>query len=169
LTGFFSYNRKPLGLLIFAILLFSMFWLLFSKIGGNFIYLEFPWGTFVTENTFTTMLIASSRWATVMLAGLYFMIITSENDIINSLTFMRIPRTAVLSVTIAFNTVGFAIRDLGLSESALKSRDYNSSKFINKLKKPYYIGNALLLANLKRIETLHQSYLLRETEEIKNA
>lgn len=160
-SGFYKHNKKPVLFVFLAIFLFSLFWLLFSKIGGQVVYLTFPWKTFITENTLIFMLRAISRWSLIAFAGIFFMISTSETELIEALYKIRLNVDAILTVSIAFNTIGFAIKDIDYINYALKSRNYKEKNLIQKIKKMYYIGNVLLLSNIKRVESLTESYYLR--------
>jgi energy-coupling factor transporter transmembrane protein EcfT len=160
-TGFPKHNKKPIFFIFFAVFIFFLFWILFSKIGGSTIYFTFPWKTFVSEKTFSFMFMATMKWVLIAFAGLFFMITTSESELIDFLYKFKFNDSFVLSIAIAFNTIGFAIKDLDSINYALKSRNYKENNLLKKIKKPYLIGNVLLLSNIKRIESLTESYHLR--------
>jgi hypothetical protein len=164
ISGFFNYTKKPL-FIFSGIFIFSLLWLLFSKVSGDIIYLTLPWGTFISNNTINMILIASARWLLVACAGMFFLVISSENELISFLYASKLNKKYVCAVAIAFNTVGFALKDVDITNKALQSRNYNSSKLLNRVKRPFFIGLALLITNLKRVETLHQSFVLRFKED----
>lgn len=164
-TRFPKNNNKPFKALIFAIMIFSVFWIFTSRIPGDII-VRFPWGTYISYNTVNMMLLAITRWSMVVLSGIHFMIMTSEEDVINFLIRIHMPQKLILMLTIAFNTIGFTIRDLETVDYALSSRNFNDKGLINKIRKAYHIGVVIFLSNLKKIDTLNQSYVLRENDKI---
>ncbi len=157
------YNPTAYRSLAIAIVIFSLFWVFLSRIQGEIIF-SFPWGTFFTNNTLALMLLAASRWVVVVLSGIFFMAITSENDLINSLLKIKAPRKLIFMFTIAFNTIGFSLMDIAKISSALKSRGFVAKSLKKKLKRILYLGIVLLLSNFKKIELLNQSYALREDD-----
>lgn len=161
-TGFFSFNPKPLRLLFFALLMFGFFWSFLSRIQGEIIYIAFPWGTFISENTFRLMATAICRWSLIVLSGLIFMLSASEEQMIDALISIKTPKKIIFTMTIAFNTVGFTMKDIELIDYALISRNYNDRALIGKMKRVFYVGSNVLLSSLKKIETLNHAYLFRD-------
>ena len=159
-TGFISYNKKPILFIIYAIILFSAFWMLFSRVSGSVTYFELPWNTFVTDQTIALMTTAISKWILIAFSGLLFMITTSETELVDFLFSLNISKQNILPITIAFNTVGLTIKDIETFNYALTSRNFKQSG-MNLIKRFYLIGNAMLLNSIKKIETLYQSYSLR--------
>ena len=151
---------KSLG---FAIAIFCLFWLTLSSIDGEMLF-SLPWGTFVSDNTLRLMLLAASRWTLVVLSGILFVAITSESELINSLLSVRAPYKLIFTLTIAFNTIGFSLMDIQKSKRALESRGFMATGIKKKLQRILYIGIVILLSNFKKIETLSQSYMLREDD-----
>jgi len=162
ITGFIKFNKKPFILLLVAITIFTLFWILLSKVDGKIIYYIFPWGTYLTNQTFNILFYSISKWGSIVLAGLLFMIISSEQELIESLNSIKIPKKIIMMISIAFNTVGFTIKDISIVENALEARNYKSNSILKKLKKVLYVGSTLFLSNLKKIDSMNQSYVLRE-------
>lgn len=162
-TGFHKNNKKPFLLLTSAIVVFSIFWIFFSHVEGNATYITFLWGSYITNETIHLLLLSIGKWMVIVLFGLFFMIITSEEELINSFISAGAPNRLIFTVTIAFNTVGFCIRDIEKIEYALESRGFGvGNGIIKKIKKIFYIGIVLFLSNFKKIENLNSSYVLRE-------
>lgn len=157
------YNMKTYQSLLIAIIIFSLFWLLLSSIDGKILF-TLPWGTFVSDNTINIMILAASRWVLVVLAGISFMATCSEKNLIDSLLKIKAPMKLIFIFTIAFNTIGFSLMDISKIDYALKSRGFKTNSIRRKLKRIFYIGVVVLLSNLKKIEILNQSYLLREND-----
>ena len=155
------YNLTVYKSLSIAIIIFSLFWIFLSKIQGEIIF-TLPWGTFFSNNTLSLMLLAASRWIVVVLAGTFFMAISSEKDIINSMLKIKAPINLIFMFTIAFNTIGFTLGDITKINSALKSRGFVANSIKKKLKRIFYIGVVILLSNFKKIELLNQAYILKE-------
>lgn len=164
LTGFFKYNRRPLIFLVIALFFYSILWILLSNVEGDIIYYSFPWGTILTDQTLISMYYSIAKWTLIMLSGLFFMITSSETELIRTLIRLGLPKKAIYSIAIAFTTIGFALSDVGNVEEALNSRGYKSKGVIGKIKKIYYLGTTMLLSQIKRIEVLSFSYALREGE-----
>jgi len=160
--GFVKHRKKQVYLIFSAIILFSVLWISFSRVGGNLIYFSLPWGTYVSDKTFLFMIIAISKWFLIAISGLLFIATSSEDELIKTLYLLRIPEKAILTVSIAFNTLIFSIKDIETVEFALKSRNLRFLRIISKIKKIYIVGNVLLLNNIRRIETLTESYMLRK-------
>ncbi len=163
-TGFTKDNPKPFKMLFFTLIIFSLFWLFFSRIEGQIVYFTTPWNTFFSDKTLNLMLIAISKWLLIVQSGLFFMVISSEEQLTQSLIDLHFPKSLIFSITIAFNTVGFTLNDLDMITYALISREYNDKGILNKMKKIYYIGGSILLSNIKKIDTLNQAYLFRHYE-----
>lgn len=161
-TGYFNYNKKAIYFPIYTSLIFSAFWIFLSRIDGGVTYLRFPWSTFVTENTIRMLFLAVSRWVLIYLAGIFLLIVTTEEDLVKALVKLKCHKEAILTITIAFNTVGFAIKDYEIVKTALDSRGYPRKGLMNKIRKIYYLGGTMVLINLKKIELLNQAYFLRK-------
>ncbi len=155
------YNPKPLKLIMLSIILFSLFWLLFSNVSGGDTYVNFFWGTSISDATLEKMFLSITRWSSLALVGLLFISITSEKQLSDFLIRIRAPQKAILVLTISFNTVTFLIEDVKNIESSLSSRNIINKGILWKIKRIYLIGNTLLLSNIKRIDSLYQTYLFR--------
>jgi len=162
---YFVNNKKTLLFPLYTSIIFVIFWLTLSKIDGNNLLLIFPWGTYITENTLKMLLLGVSKWVLLYFLGLIFMIISNEDEIIKDLNRLKIPKEIIISLTIAFNTIGFALKDYEIIKIAINSRKYPNKGIINKMKKIYYIGSLLILINLKKIEILNQAYYLRNKDD----
>jgi len=160
LTGFTRARKSQLKGLLFPIILFSSFWLLLSRVEGGILIVAYPWGSFVTQRTLEMMFLAISKWFLILFSGLFFLIITSEEELIDFFNSLRFPRNFIYMVSIAFNTVGFAIRDLETIEHALLSRGFKLSGVVSRLKKMYHISSVSLLSNLNKIDTMNQSFVI---------
>jgi energy-coupling factor transporter transmembrane protein EcfT len=160
-TNYFKYNKKPILFLVYAIFIFSLFWIFFSKIGGETIYFIWPWGTYFSNLTIEFMFVAIGKWSLIYSTGLFFMIVTTENELINFLEWIKFPEKWIISITIAFNTISFSLKDIEILDISFRSRDFNKNKLKNKVLKIYYAATSLLVQNLFRIELLNQSYTLR--------
>ncbi|PIN89044.1 hypothetical protein COU60_05205 [Candidatus Pacearchaeota archaeon CG10_big_fil_rev_8_21_14_0_10_34_76] len=161
ITGFPLYNFKPLKFILVSIIIFSLFWLLFSNIPGDEVYLRFIWGTSISNLTLEKMFFAVGKWVTIVFGGLLFIITTSEKQLINFLENMGLPKRFILTVTIAFNTLAFFMEDIKNIEHSINSRNVRKKGFIWMIKRKYLLGNTLFLSNIKRIDSLYQSYLFR--------
>ncbi len=159
-TGFVREKKGQFKSFIVPIILFSSFWLLLSRVEGSLVYVTYPWGAYVTERTFELMLLAISKWILILLSGMMFLVTTSENELIETLGSIGLPESFIYMSSIAFNTVGFAIRDLENIENALFSRGYKSNTIFKKLKKMFYLSSVSLLSNLKKIDTMNQSFIM---------
>ena len=160
-TGLHRHNRAPFLLLGFAVTVLSLSWLLFSRVSGDIVYVTYPWGTYVTNETFHAMASASSRWGLVICSGILFLTITSESELLAVLNDDRIPDGVALPITIAFNTLTFAIEDLPLVNYSLTARGHPTSGMRNHVLRIFYLGFVFLLTNFQRVETLNQSHLIR--------
>jgi energy-coupling factor transporter transmembrane protein EcfT len=167
LTNFHKHNINIFKFLGFAVFIFSLFWLLLSKIPGEIIYFSTPWNTFVSETTINFMLLAISKWISIVLLGILFMVTTNENQLINNLISKKTNINVILFFTTLFNTLGFSIKEIKDIEFSLYSRGFKKRGFLGKIKKIKYIGAVQIVSNLKRIETLNQSYILRKKEIIR--
>lgn len=161
LTRFPKHNKKIFIAIIWVSTIICLFWLLLSRVEDSFHYVNFWWGTYITENTLQYMMLALSRWLLVAFAGILFMIITSESDLIKFLLRLNLPKEIVLSFTIAFNTVDSTLREIPKIDYALKTRGFNSAGLYKKIKRIYHIGTTSFLSSIKKIDTLNQSYSLR--------
>lgn len=164
-TGFGRENRKIIYLIGYSIIFFSFFWVVLSRVPGDVTYLVWPWKTFVSDRTFDLLAIAICKWLSIASAGILFLVVSSENELINSLEYFNLPEKAIYTATIAFNTVGFTLKDISVVENALTARSYSNRGISGKIKKIYFIGGVVLLNNLKKIGTLYQSYVLRSGDD----
>ncbi len=160
--GFYKDNKKPFIFLLIAISIFSILWIFLSKIPGDTVYVSFFWGTFLSNKTIEFMLLGITKWSVVVLSGILFMIISSEQELIKALLKSKISKEITFSIALAFNTVGLAIRDLDVMNYALLSRNYVPRGLYPRLKQILYVGGAMILSNIKKIDTINQSYILRE-------
>jgi energy-coupling factor transporter ATP-binding protein EcfA2/energy-coupling factor transporter transmembrane protein EcfT len=159
--GFPAYNKKPFIAIAISSLAITLFWLLFSKVDGNVLYYTLPWSTFITEKTLLALSIALSKWILIVLTGMIFMISTNESDIIAFLDGLKMNKNIIIGTTVAFNTIGFTLRDLNKINMALRLRGFTSKNLFDKLRQLLYLGTSLVIMNLKKIEGLNQSYLMR--------
>jgi hypothetical protein len=160
-TGFPRHNAAPFVLLLISLTVFTIFWLLLSSVSGDVTYIQWPWGTIISDATITAVLHAVTRWSLVFVSGLLFVIITREQEILRFFISIGVPSDVVMIFTIALNTFGFAVKDLPGVSYSLAARCHETRGIIRSLNKFRYIGSALVLINLKRIDTLSQSYRLR--------
>lgn len=167
LTKFHKHNKKIFKFLLFAIFIFSMFWLLLSKIPGEIIYFSTPWNTFVSNATINFMFLAISKWTSIVLLGILFMITSNENQLIDDLISKKFNINIIIFFTTLFNTLGFSIKEIKDIEISLFSRGFRKKGLFGKIKKIKYIGAVQIVSNLKRIETLNHSYVLRKKEIIR--
>lgn len=157
----------PFAALILTAVMYSVFWGLFSTVPGETVYVRFPWGTFISNETVSSTLSAVSRWLLILSSGFFFLTITSESEIVDVLYRDSVPDEFTVVVTTALNTVQFTLEDIEDIRRSLDSRGYPGRGIRNRAKRVSYIGLLTLLSNLKRIENLSASYALtRQNESI---
>lgn len=158
---FIRKNLSVIKFLLFSSLIFSCFWLLFSKINGDILLIR-PRGSYITNWTIYYMLLAILTWCWIVLLGIVFMATTSEDELINFFLKYHFPKKFIFIISIALNTFNFAIKDIETINYALLSRRYNNSWLIKKIKKIFYIWVAILLSNFKKVDILTQIFSLKE-------
>ncbi len=161
ITRFPLYNFRPLKLILISIFIFSIFWILFSNVPGDKIYFKFKWGTSISNVTLEKMFLAIGKWSCIVLIGLLFIITTSEKQLLNLLIKIKLPKKLILTLTISFNTLAFLMEDFKNIEHSILSRNIKSKGLFWKIKRKYLLGSTLFLSNIKRIDSLYQSYLYR--------
>jgi energy-coupling factor transporter transmembrane protein EcfT len=162
MTGFFKYNKIVFKSLFIAIVIFSLFWILLSRIPGNNIYFYLPWGTYFSDSTFQFMLLGISKWLAIVISGMLFMITTNERQMINFMLSSRTSPKIIIFFSILFNTVGFSIREISTINDSLDSRGFKGKGLIGTMRRVLFVGIVEIISNLKKVETLNQSYVLRQ-------
>ncbi len=167
--GFFNRKRKLLLFLLFSFLILAVVRLLFTKVPGNHIFFTFPWHTYISDWTIYLMLLSVTKRLLVMTVWIFFMIISSEDELISFLLKNRFSRKFVFMISITFNTFGFLLRDSEIVSYAFASRTPHKKSLFWRMKKLFLILKTLFLSNIKRIETLNNAFYLKSNDYKKNA
>lgn len=157
-TGYYYHNPGSAKFLILSFCSFIVIWVLFSNVAGETLYIVFPWGTQATEQTLLVALTAAIRWTLICQAGIFFLVTTAQNEIIDALISARVPHQFVLSLTIALNTMVFILETLPQINTALDSRNVPKTSVFEKIGRLRLIGVALLSESIVRIAFLKIAY-----------
>lgn len=166
-TGYYSSRPGVAKFLILSLCSFLLVWLLFSKVEGQTIYFQFYWNTYVSDQTFIRALTAATRWFLICQAGMLFLIVTSQNEIINRLFQLRLGHRPILTLTIALNTIAFILEVLPQIDIALASRNIPNTSITDKLRRFRLIGTSLLSENIVRLSFLQIAYHLESSDLIR--
>lgn len=159
-TGYYQHRPSSATFLLASFGLFMVVWFLFSTIEGTTVYIVFPWHTYISDQTVIVALTAATRWLLVCQAGLLFLVVTTQNEVIDTLIAMHTPYRFVLTLTIALNTIAFILEVIPQIEAALDSRNVPNNSIIEKMDRVRLIGSALLAESIIRIAFLRAAYHL---------
>ncbi len=160
ITGFLRFGFGYIKMIFFSLAMVCIIWLLFSKIPGRGIYIQYPWGTFVSENTLIYIFSVASKWFLLCVSGLFFLVISSQEELIETLIFLKSPSDVILVATIGFNTIAFILESLSEIGYALESRNVLKNSLFHSLNRIVYISCAVIMTNIKRISMLRIAYFL---------
>ncbi len=137
----------------------SLFRILFSQVEGR-ILLERPRWSFISSNTIHKVIIVILKTLSILFSWILYISIISEDELMNFLIYIKLPKNIILTITIALNTFNYIMRDVDTTLTALESRQYKSNSIWKKIKKIYYIWGNIFLSHIKRIQTLNDSFHL---------
>ena len=158
---FFSYRRSLIIFFLIYSALFMLLWLLLSRIPGD-ILLQRPRWSYISNETFYYTFLALIKSLNIFLLGFTLIAICSEDELIDFLLTVRLPKRYVLMTSIALTTFNFILNDIPLLNECLVSRQYNESWLIQKMKKIYYIWNNIILSHIRKIQILTENFFLKE-------
>jgi energy-coupling factor transport system permease protein len=127
---------------------------LLSKIPGEHVYIIFPWGTFITENTFPRALSIAFRIWSMIFAALIFLSTTSDMDIILALRELKFPYTFCFLVSLSLRAISMFSEDWKSILDAYWSRgiDINKGSIIKRLRNYVSITIPLIIITLNKIK-----------------
>lgn len=157
-SGYYYRSLSSIKLLLLSFCSFMLIWILFSKVEGKFVYVIFPWGTRISEQTVPFALSAAIRWILICQAGIFFLVATSQNEVIDALVSVHAPHQFVLSLTIALNTIVFVIEALPQINIALNSRNIPNTTILENMQRLRLIGTSLLVESVIKIVFLRIAY-----------
>jgi hypothetical protein len=160
--GLFNYRRQLFKLLIVSLSLFFLFSLIFQLI-------ENYDGTLSLQDVYqSTNYIFDyfSRWLIINSAGILIFTLLSQNELIDLLIRFNVKVQFLISVTIAFNTIGRLLSSLEEINIALASRGLPVGKKV--FTRMRYIFMVFILDNIEYISSLRATYAF-DFEEIRNA
>lgn len=158
---FFRYRRSLIVFFLMYSAMFALLWLLLSKIPGHIVWQRPRWSYISTETFYYTFL-ALIKSLNIFLLGFTLIATCSEDELIDFLLAIGLPKKYVLMTSIAITTFNFILNDIPLLNECLVSRQYNESWLIQKLKKIYYIWNNIILSHIRKIQTLTENFFLKE-------
>jgi len=158
--GFLKNGFTYLKVIFYSLTVFCAVWFLFSRVPGDHEYIKYPWGSFVSNNTIQYVLLAVSKWFLLCLSGLFFLVISSQEELIEDLIYYKAPHQIILVATIGFNTIAFILESLSDISYALESRDFSRNSILSSFYRVVYIACAVIMSNIKRISMLRIAYFL---------
>lgn len=159
-SGFVKERPFYLILLSLSSIMFCSIWLFLSKVTGAKIFITFPWGTYISDHTIDVLFSSYFRWLVICLAGLFLLVISYQEELIEEIIKLRFPYQLLLVLTLAFNTVSFTLEDFYQIQLTLNSRNIQRQSLFQAFNRILYIGVAFLMDNIKRISMLRISYFL---------
>ncbi|RLE80806.1 MAG: hypothetical protein DRJ51_05115 [Thermoprotei archaeon] len=86
-------------------------YILGSKIPGNVVYYEFPWGTYVTDRTLLYAFSMVGRFMLMLVGSTLVLAVTRDIDIIYGIISLKIPYALAFTVSLAFRFATIFIDD----------------------------------------------------------
>jgi len=166
---FFRRKKRILRFLVLSSFVLCFMRLLFTKTANGKILFIFPWHTYITTNTIHLMLLAVTKRLLIITTWIFFMIITSEDELISFLLKNKISKKFVFILSISLNTFWFVLRDSEIVSHALKSRIGYKRWFLVKMRNFFLILKTLFLSSIKRIDTLNNAFYFKKDNYKKNA
>jgi energy-coupling factor transport system permease protein len=138
----------------FMLIFLTTMYTLLSKIPGEHVYIIFPWGTFITENTFPRALSIAFRIWSMIFAALIFLSTTSDMDIILALRELKFPYTFCFLVSLSLRAISMFSEDWKSILDAYWSRgiDINKGNIIKRLRNYVSITIPLIIITLNKIK-----------------
>ncbi len=138
----------------FMLIFLTIMYTLLSKIPGEHVYIEFPWGTFITENTFPRALSIAFRIWSMIFSALIFLSTTSDTDIVLALRELRFPYTFCFLISLSLRAISMFSEDWKSILDAYWSRgiDVNKGNIIKRLRNYVSITVPLIVITLSKIK-----------------
>lgn len=155
--------RVPLGNLktwmygfAFMLIFLTTIYTLVSKIPGENIYITFPWGTYISENTFPRAFSVMFRIWSMIFAALVFLSTTTDTDIITSLAKLKIPYTFSFLISLSLRSIQIFADDWKTIIEAHWSKgvNVNSGSIIRRLRNYVSLSVPLIIITLTRIREI---------------
>jgi len=143
------------GFAFMAIFLTVMYSLL-SKIPGEVVLLELPWGTYITENTFKQALAVAFRMLSLIFAALLFLSTTRDTDIVLGLRALRLPYSVCFMVSLAIRSISMFADDWRTILDAYWSRgvDLNQGSVVTRLRNYVGVLIPLLILTMSKVREI---------------
>ncbi|MEM4305754.1 MAG: energy-coupling factor transporter transmembrane component T [Candidatus Caldarchaeum sp.] len=127
-----------------------------SKVPGEIIYFQFPWGTYISENTLTRALSVAFRIWSMIFAALIFLATTTDSDILVTLSKLRIPYTFSFLLSLSLRSIQVFGDDWKTIIEAYWSRgvDVNRGGIIARLKNYTALAIPLIIITLNRVKDI---------------
>jgi energy-coupling factor transport system permease protein len=138
----------------FMLIFLTIMYTLLSKIPGEHVYIIFPWGTFITENTFPRALSVAFRIWSMIFVALIFLSTTSDTDIILALRELKFPYTFCFLISLSLRAISMFSEDWKSILDAYWSRgiDINKGNIIKRLRNYVSITIPLIIITLNKIK-----------------
>ena len=158
---FFKTNTKILKAISISSFGILIFWLVLSEVPGSIEYIIFPWGSYISNNTFSYALLALSKWLLFLSSGMLLMATVSEIEVVNFLFKLQVKKKIIITITLAFNTVSSLIKDIPKTKLILECRGFRDDSLFKKIKMLFFIGVILSINSMKNIININQEYFFK--------
>jgi energy-coupling factor transporter transmembrane protein EcfT len=128
-------------------------YLLGSAIPGKFVYIRYPWGTYVSEMTLLYAVTMVMRYASMLLGSTLVLATTSDRDIIYAFATLRVPFAIGLALTLAFRTTTIFMEDFVKVRDAmiLRGAAFFEGSIVTRTKRYAHIFTSLVVIALRRV------------------
>jgi len=124
-----------------------------SAIPGQYVYIRYPWGTYVSEMTLLYAGTMVMRYASMLLGSTLILATTSDRDIIYGFTTLRVPFAIGLALTLAFRTTTIFMEDFVKVRDAmiLRGANFFGGSIIARTKRYAHVFTSLIVIALRRV------------------
>ncbi|MDW8084447.1 MAG: energy-coupling factor transporter transmembrane component T [Candidatus Caldarchaeum sp.] len=140
----------------FMLTFLTTIYTLVSKVPGENIYVTFPWGTYISENTLPRAFSVMFRIWSMIFAAMVFLSTTTDTDIITSLARFRIPYTFSFLISLSLRSVQIFADDWKTIIEAHWSKgvDLNKGSILQRLRNYVSLSIPLIIITLNRIRDI---------------
>ncbi len=145
--------RKFLIVILIASQAVSLSYLFGSAIKGNVTYIQFPWGTFISDMTLLFAFTMIMRYTSMLLGSTLILSTTNDRDITYGLATMRVPHAVTFVLTLAFRSTTIFIEDYQKVRDAmiLRGADLSKGSILERTRKLGHIFVSLIVIALRRV------------------